>query len=357
MDRRLRAAFSTRSRMTTVSVDQIRRRLAGIEERRRYFEWKSIQQNRLQRQEMWRHAYLARPYLIGAPDERVGERFRHIFMNAMELNAEGKIGLVPITETDEFMQLFTHILEEYGSRVGGHPPSDLIQSARAPFHKYFESGPPIGVAMFEGYKAPQAPIVVKYGKREFLERMFRTGELRLANAGLYAHAGFLESVRDDETHRVFFVPTYKERLTGQSHIIFQGHRLEFGDDDIVMPIEVEDYFLFSLCEHIHYRMPTDFGADAALVIRDPARFIQCLISTFLARFDGWARMAGKVAYYDPYRVPSVFPRRPEMAKHFGYAYQKEIRVAFRPRQRVSSNLEPLSLSIGSMIDYADLIYA
>lgn len=341
--------------MAKVSVDQIRHRLASIDQRRQYLEWKSGQPDRLARHEVWRHDYLVRPYLIGAPDARVGERFESIFLNVMEVNKNGKLSPVSMFETDEYMQVFTHMLEEYQSRATGAPPDDVVQSARNPLLKYFEHGTPIGVTMFEGYNVPTTPIVVKYGKRQFLESMLQTGELRLANASLYNNAGFLDAVRDDETSRTFFIPTYSERLAGKSNIDFQGHSLEFGDDDIVLPLSFDDYYLFSLCEHIHYRMPTDFEADAAIVIRDPVIFKQRLISTFLARYPDWIPMEGNVIYYDPYRDYAKFSV-PHMAKHFGYAYQKEVRIAFRPRSKIATNLEPLFLSIGPMTQYADLVY-
>ncbi len=117
-----------------MTVDQIRQRLEGVEQRRRYYEWKSEQPGRLSRHEVWRHAYLARPYLVGAPDDRAAERLCNIFMNVMELGKEGKITPVPICETDEYIQIFTHMLEEYGSRTGGLPPHELIGRARAPMN-------------------------------------------------------------------------------------------------------------------------------------------------------------------------------------------------------------------------------
>ncbi|MUV14582.1 hypothetical protein [Noviluteimonas gilva] len=339
--------------MTQVATEQIRRRLESIDQRRRWFEWKSEQPNRLFRHEVWRHTYLARPYLIGANDERVAERFRSIFLNVCEIGSDGRIRMISFEETDEYMQVFTHMLEEFGSRCGD-VPKDLIQTARAPFFKYFAQGTPIGVTMFEGYKAPKTPILVKYGKREFLEPMLKFGTIRLANARSYNQASLIDAIRDDETSRTFFIPTYKERLEGKRHIELQGHRIEIGDDDLEIPLVIEDYFLFSLCEHIHYRMPTDFDADAAIVIRDPNLFKQRLISTFLARFPQWVPMEGKVIYYDPYRDYTKF-RVPEMAKHFGYGYQKEFRIAFRPRRRIPTNIEPTFLSIGPMTDFADLV--
>src|SRR5690349_4355203 len=104
--------------MGKVSREEIRVRLAGLNQRRQYYEWKSEQPNRLCRHEVWRHAYLARPYLIGAPDDRVAERFRNVFMNVTELGPDGKLRPVPFAETDEFIQVFTHMLEEFESRTG-----------------------------------------------------------------------------------------------------------------------------------------------------------------------------------------------------------------------------------------------
>lgn len=332
----------------------MRERLRGIGERRQHYEWKAEQPGGLRVHEVWRHTYLAHPYLLGAPDERVAERFKAIFMNVNELSPEGKLRPISPEVTDEYIQVFTHMLEEYGARRDGLPPDEVIAEARLPLLKYFENGTPPGVTMFEGYEVPKTPILVKYGKRQFLEPMIERGELRLANAGLYNDAGFLDAVRDDETSRTFFIPTFRERLAGETHLEIAGHRQPFDDDDIVLPLIFDDYFLFSLCEHVHYRMPTDFHADAAIVIRDPALFKQRLISTFLARFSEWAPMEGPVTYYDPYRDYTKF-REPEMAKHFGYAYQKEARIVFRPRQKPSAALEPVHLTIGSMRDYADLV--
>lgn len=340
--------------MAKVTVDQIRERLRDIDERRRHYEWKSEQPGRLRRHEVWRHAYLAHPYLLGAPDERVAERFKAVFMNVNEVSPEGKLRPVPMEVTDEFMQVFTHMLEEYGARRDGRPPNEVIAEARLPLLKYFEHGTPLGVRMFEGYDVPETPILVKYGKKQFLEPMIEHGELRLANAGLYNDAGFLDAVRDDETSRTFFIPTFRERLSGQTHLEIDGHRQPFDDDDVVLPLVFDDYFLFSLCEHVHHRMPTDFDADSAIVIRNPELLKQRLISTFLARFPDWTPMEGSVIYYDPYRDYTKF-RVPEMAKHFGYAYQKEARIVFLPPQRPSVPLEPVYLTIGSMRDYADLV--
>lgn len=342
--------------MANVSSARLRRRFNAMAQRRLYYERKSEQPGRLARHEVWRHAYLAHPYLIGARDDRVAHRFRDVFLNVMEIEPGGKLGPVPFARDDIYMQTFTHLLEEYEFRLGGLPPDDVVQAAREPLVRYFEHGAPIGFKMFEGYSAPTTPVLVKYGKRQHLEPMLRHGDLKLSNAESYNNPALLDAARDNETTRTFVYPTYKERMRDESSTSFEGHTIDFGNDDFEIPLVFNDYYLFSLCECIHHRMATDFNADAALVIRDPKRFTQALTAAFAAQHPDWIGMSGKVVYYDPYRDRTKF-RIPEMAKHFRYGYQREFRVAFRPRCEIASELEPLYLSIGPMADYADLLLA
>ena len=342
--------------MAEVSVAQLRSRLVEIETRKAHYERKSDQaEGKLAQHEVWRHAYLSYPYLVGAPDDRLATRFRDVFISQSELGNEGKIGLMSLKDGHGFMQKFTHMLEEYGSR-GGMPPPSTIQEVRAAVSRYFENGGPIALKMFANYTTPSSPFLVKYGRREFLEPMLHRGIIRICPASFYNNQAFLESVKDNETSRLFFIPTFRERLNGRSFLDFQGHRISFGNDDIVLPVVVPDYYLFSLCDYIYYRLPTDFDADRALIIHDPIRFSQRVISTFLANWPEWEPMYGPVTYYDPYRDYTK-ARIPEMSKHFGYAYQREVRVAFRDRQLIRTALQPRFLTIGSMTDYAELVGA
>lgn len=117
-----------------------------------------------------------------------------------------------------------------------------------------------------------------------------------------------------------------------------------------------DYFFLSFCSDIYYRMPTDFEADAALVIRDPIRFSQRVISTFLAKNPDWEPHVGPVTYYDPYRDYGKVTV-PQMSKHFGYSYQREVRIAFIATRRLTMTLQPQFINIGSMSEYAELVSA
>ncbi len=341
----------------TVTASQLRDRARAMEARWQHFEDLAAQQHStLKRHETWRHEYASFPYLLGAPDERLGSRFKDVFNNQTELNPDAKIGLLPTGDEHAFMPKFTHLLEEYGLRTGGFPPREVISAARAPALKYFENGEPIATKIFRGYSAPATPFTVKYGRREFLEPMQRSGRLRIFPASYYNDVTHNAAVKDDEIHRTFFIPTFRERLKGIHHIVSQGHYIEYGDDDIVLPVEAPDYFLLSLCDSIYYRMPTDFGADAAIIIRDPIRFAQRVVSSFLARYPDWKPHYGPVTYYDPYRDFTKM-RVHQMSKHFGYAYQREVRIVMEARRPPRQALQPEFLDIGPMDDYAELLSA
>jgi hypothetical protein len=202
-------------------VNQILSRLGQIDARRGYYEQKSERApERLRRHEVWRHTYLSFPYLIGAPDDRVAHRFCDIFMNTIELDPNGKIGVRDFRTDHRWSQKFTHMLEEYGSRGG--PSADVIRTARAPVARYFERGDPIAMEMFEGYDAPAGPFVVKYGRREFLEPMLREGRVRICPASFYNDCRLLASVQDNETNRVFTYRLSANALREKPRSSFRG---------------------------------------------------------------------------------------------------------------------------------------
>ncbi len=341
----------------TVSIEQLEERAKAMEARCQYLEEMATRQNgSLKRHEIWRHEYACFPYLLGAPDDRLAARFKDVFINQHELNPYAQIEPRPILGDEHaFMVKFTHLLEEYALRTGG-PPVSVISAARLPMLKYFENGEPIATKIFEGYTPPSTPFTVKYGRREFLEPMLHTGRLRICPASFYNDTSHNAAVKDDEIHRTFFIPTFRDRLKGIRHTMVQGHRLEFGDDDIVLPVQAQDYFLLSLCDSIYYRMPTDFDADAALIIRDPMRFAQRVISSFLARYPGWKPLYGPVTYYDPYRDYKKM-RVHQMSKPFGYAYQREVRIVMEAPYGRPRALAPEFFDIGPMDDYAELLCA
>lgn len=341
----------------TVKQGLLKDRLVLIENRLRQFEEKAVKQSgRLSMHENWRLEYLTFPYLLGAPDERLATRFNDVFRNVTELTNKSQIAVLPIVNEHDFMTKFTHLLEEYGVRTGGNLSETILKDAMAPSLKYFEGGEPIAAKIFDRYSPPRTPFTVKYGQRQHLEEMMRHGRVRFCPASFYNGDDHNAAIKDDEIHKTFYIPTYRERLKGINHLIYRGIRMEFGDDDLELPIQAPDYFLFSLCDGIHYRMPTDFAADAALVITDTNRFVQRLISSFLSRYPRWKPHYGPVTYYDPYRDYTKF-RTHQMSKHFGYAYQREVRIVMEACDKQPQELQSEFFDIGPMNEYSKILFS
>lgn len=337
----------------TISVDLMRSRLRIYEQRRTEFEdLAKASGGSLPRSDWWRLEYVANPYLLGCPDDRLAIRFHDVFTNLTELSPKALIGMLPVDDGNQFLRKFTHLLEEYTLR-GGLPNLKEIPKK---FVDYFADGSPIATRIFGNYVEPPRPFLVKYGNRQFLEPMLREGLIRVCPASYYSDENHNVAIQDDELSREFCIPTWRERLDGKTYTEIMGNRIVYNDDDVVIPVIFEDYYLYSLCDHIYYRMPSDFAADAALVIRDPIRFNQRVISTFLAAYPDWEPLQGPVTYYDPYLDYTKF-RVPEMAKPFGYSYQREVRIVFKERRRSAAKLEPVFLKIGPMYEYAELLWA
>jgi hypothetical protein len=339
--------------MAKVRIEELRERVVWMRERAAQYELKGAKSaSGIARHETWRHAYLVDPYLVGSSDEHVASRFRDVFVNQTELERTGHLGMLPLDGDNAFLRKFTHLLEEYGARGG--VPREVVGEARKPLGRYFAQGNPVAMRIFRGHIDPTRPFLVKYGRREFLEPMLREGRMRICPASYYNAEDHNDAIRDDELTKSFFIPTHMERLRGVTHLDVLGRSIEIGEDDVVIPIVLPDYFLLSLCHQVHYRLPTDFGSDSALIIRDPRRFAHLVIAAFTAKRPGWKPLKGPVTYYDPYRDFAKH-RALELTKHFGFAYQREIRIAFRYGDPGADGLSPVSLAIGPMHDYAELL--
>jgi hypothetical protein len=78
----------------TVSIDLLRARLRVHEERRAEFERRAgANAGSLPRSDWWRFEYVANPYLLGCPEDRLAIRFHDIFTNTTELSRGALIGI------------------------------------------------------------------------------------------------------------------------------------------------------------------------------------------------------------------------------------------------------------------------
>jgi hypothetical protein len=290
--------------------------------------------------------------MIGSADAVVKQRFFDAFINAWDLNELGQF--TPRTDADDdflLWQKFTHALEESGRCL----TTADTEAARDFVHHYWANGDPIGLEALKQYPKTDGPILVKYSKTGFLQEMLAYGRIRISPASEYQAQIHNYAIRDSELERPTVIPTFTERLSGKTEILFQGQCLRFGTGDLEIPLRTSNYYVYCLSESVYYRLPTDFEAEAALIIKDPKRFTQAVRRAFRNVRKGYRPVAGPVRYYDPYTDHKIVAELPQMAKHLRYSYQREHRIAFLPEHQGVHPDGPFFLEIGPMMDYADLV--
>lgn len=133
-------------------------------------------------------------------------------------------------------------------------------------------------------------------------------------------------------------------------------RMKIQNGFIPLEFVIDDYYLFSTCKEIDRRMPTDFEADAALIVKSRAELMNRLKKAMLKQFPTWQFLEGEVYDYDPYNdIPRS--KNQEFWKHFSYSYQKEHRCVLRPMVQHFGGLGPFFVEVGPLNDIAEAVYA
>jgi hypothetical protein len=310
-------------------------------------------QGTLKRYEWWQLEYLQTPYLALASDKYLDERFFDHYHNTLRLNSEGLIG--PREDFGDSSGLIgplvSHLMLEYGARGKSFP--NMAGSEGRDLDKYFAKGKPTGVRLFKGLPETLNNVIVKFGKRHYLESALRLGELRLTPANFYQSGSLMKAMQDFETERWFHDPKFDAALAGKTYVKVQGKELKLEDGFLKFSISCPNYLLWSACKDIDRRLPDDFAADAALIIRKPQAFVSRLTKHVNKMFPSMSSWSGDVKYYDPCSFVDM-KLRPETIKHFSFLYQREWRFCAFPEQ-IDMPKEPLMITLGALDDIADLI--
>ncbi|WP_427238361.1 hypothetical protein [Bacillus altitudinis] len=307
----------------------------------------------LTRQEWWEREYYETPYLTFARDSYLEERFFDHFHNIVRLTAEGQIA--PREDFAEpsglIAPLFSHLKLEFSARGKGLPK--VRDPIRDQLGKYFVNGTPTGVRLFRDLPETIGNVIVKFGKKNHLENMINKGAVRLTPADFYNNGDLIEAMQDLETERWFHDPKFGHIISGKSIINYQGVDRQIEDGFLKYSISCPNYLLWSACKDIDRRLPDDFQADAAVIIKEPNKFIN-LISNKTREI--WPRAKiynGDVKYYDPCSYVDA-KRRPATIKHFKFLYQREWRFCAFPSVDDMPN-EPMIVELGSLGDIAELV--
>lgn len=311
---------------------------------------------KLPKHELWRRQYYEYPYLLLESNGTILERFADIFTNSLDLSAEGKITPTPMLENDaRLARYFTEVIEETNWR--GILNKDSMQPAFVQLNEYFKNGTPLGIEMFKELPLKQEQCLYKFSKKDFVREMLKTGRFRISPASYYSKGSHIKAVKDFETERNYRLKAIQEVIQGISSIEVEGNTLEIINGVVPLGIVMEDYFLFSTCNELSRRMPTDFEANAVLIIKDKREFLSRLESELLMSYPGWEVLERDVYYYDTYNDHPK-DKNQEFYKHISYAYQREHRCILRPKRTgiQKDELKPFFVELGSIEDIAEAMY-
>lgn len=310
---------------------------------------------RIKRQDQWRINYYTSPYLARATDEELFERCCDIFHNQLEINEKRQITPdLAMRNNAWMMEKWAHVMEEVGSRGGFL--SDLMAAMVKPMSKYFESSPYDGVNLLEGAAARERQTLVRYSRGDYIERMYRLGEIRISPASTYADASLLLAQQDLELKREFIIPTWKLFVQGYNKANINGNIYDISSGDVIIREYTQDYYIYCMCDSIDRRLPVDFSADSALVIHDAKKFQRKFFDALRDKLKGWKMINDKITYYDPYLDFKKY-KTLEMIKNLKYYYQKEFRLLAKYTGILRYDLDPFFIYIGSLEDISTPYYS
>lgn len=226
---------------------------------------------------------------IDDPDQR----FRDVFVNYLELTQGGKIGLVPLEEGGSgWVELFTHLLEEYRLRFGDYPAGfrdGLLAEANIPRPDHPDAG--IASVTVAAHPLPGGTFLAKYGRTRHLERALERGEILISPASSYEDSSLDPARRADELKVSIQIP---------------GEELEIRiiDEATGKPIETlpqpawvtytrgtrADFYVYCLSAAWKPQLFLDFQADACLLITNPRIFLNRLVQVVVAKLPSGSQV-------------------------------------------------------------------
>jgi len=307
----------------------------------------------MKRHEVWRREYRRNRYMEYLTKAELDKRAEDIFRNFLLLTPEGKIGLRPISSGGKYwIILWTHLLEELSLRGTSLPSADVFAPETFP-NATWPHAPRAAVAL-KSANFRESPALVKYGKKEYLRKMYHEGRIRVSSAGSYKDPSLNTAINDDE--RVMNIGFHP-------HKVKISHRdVKTNTNTLIQPVGNVTYtfrlntnfYVYCMSNVCDVRLFDDFEADACVVIYDSAVFLANLNKSFQSVVGNWRFQADAVRYIDPLNPPGEKEIDLFFGKHFKYSYQNEIRAVWIPEVD-ENDLEPVYLEIGEMREYADYV--
>ncbi len=295
--------------------------------------------------------YLRNRYMTDLRDEQLDRRIGDIAANIHEINTDGLISLDKENPLNfywlaRFQEARAEKSLRLGTDISGWPPGyinrDLLPGS-------LNNGQLTRREILKPPASLTRPFLVKYSDRKFIENALQYGRIKISPASSYKDSSLNTAIKDEELVReINFDP-------GQFDI-YHSDQESFPSSSTRKLIHKKintDYYVYCTASKLSTRLLYDFEKEAALVIHNPNIFLQRLDNAMKLKFRNWRPVVEYVQYYDPLQVT---PREIDVLlwKHFRYAYQKEVRVAWWPPQPIPK-LGPVLVELGPLSDIAEIL--
>lgn len=309
----------------------------------------------MQRHELWRLQYRSNRYMQHLDEAALQQRAKDVFLNLLTITEQNKIGLPPIQEGEEWMVLWTEVLEEFDIRYGPYPAgfengvitNQSLPLPNAPLAE--KAARAVMAAKVNGLE--KGSYLVKYINSIFLES-FRGGHIRIAPASSYQDPSLNDATRDEELELYIQPHPSFMRLDVIDQHSHQPKGRIYPRGNKIKKRAGSDYYLFCLSEVLIPRLFLDFDKDACVIVKQPGEFYRKVVEAFERQLKGWTAFAFSVAYIDPLKT-SISELDIYRQKHFRYAYQRELRFIFLP-QRPIQKLEAFTVHLSEMPEMSQL---
>jgi hypothetical protein len=294
--------------------------------------------------------YVRNRYLAPLTQEQLGRRTEDIVSNLHVLDPNGLVSFDPDDPTLSYwLGRLNEIQVEMALRHGPYPAGwtrGMIDFERMP-SSLRAAGPGASVRLVPA-KPLGSPVWAKYGQRKYMEAALTEGKIRVAPASFYDDASLNTAVRDDElTAEIWCDPRVPFTVAPPGSVVYPVTGV---------PVRLRlssNYYVYCLADRLSTRLLFDFEADACLLIREPDTFLKRVRHAMEDQLPGWHFISTEVEYFDPLQVQ---PAEVDVltAKHFRYAYQEEVRLAWVPPTPIH-RLDPVFLTLGSLEDIAEIV--
>jgi len=290
--------------------------------------------------DFWSFQYSTYRYLERTSDKALDERYRGILRNMKALISKER-DVIPI---QSFLSSWYWYRKEYQTRfeltLRGITPSSAV-----PIETRFDNQP--NDAPYRPRHPNAGDILFRYTKRTYCDDMLRKGLIRIQASSMYADASNNSARRDQERTKESFLPGGHTRITtplGQTIPVI---------GDVSVSVSMQDYYVLCMSCDWDRDLFEDFDSDACLIIRDVEGFASRLEGESGTHLSEFLFHHSPVEYFDPYERPENQFFDPGLSKDFRFAYQREYRFIWIPRNPNSLD-DYKYLEIGNLEELAEI---